>query len=193
MSLRNSDTSAENAVAGFLDRYFYPRYTRNVTRYTDYDTQMSGVDVRFDYDQLTNMLVDEKTVAHYVNKDIPTFAFEVNFLLRNGEVVEGWFFDEAKRTQYYLLSWIWASRERGFTTDDIKKLDILIIERRAIREMLADYGVTEEVALERARQLRENGEAGVHDRISGRPFYYYYTTHLVEHPINIVIRKEKLI
>ena len=88
MTLRKQDSHAENAVAQFLDQFFYQKYVRNQIRYSDLETQLKGVDVTFDFEEQIQLLVDEKAAAHFVNKNIPTFAFELDFIGIDGKLKE---------------------------------------------------------------------------------------------------------
>lgn len=193
MTLRKQDSQAEVAVSQFLDQFFYPKCVRNQKRYFDLETQLKGVDVTFDFGDQTRLLVDEKAAAHFVNKNIPTFAFEVDFIGRDGELKEGWLFDEEKKTQYYLLSWIQATRTKGFSCNDITQLEVLLIERQAIIELLKEYEVDRISAMEISRELRMNNQIGPANKSTTVPFYFYFTGHLSERPINIVIKKDALI
>ncbi len=192
-TLRKSDSAAEVEIGKYLDKNFYPHHVRNLVRYNDITHQMAGQDVKFDYKQITNMIVDEKAAAHYVNKDLPTFAFEINFLLQSGQLVDGWFYDNTKATQYYLLAWLWAKKDKGFSADEITKVDLVIIRRSAIIQMLESYNVDHERALRIATAIRENGTSGIHYRNDARPFYFFYSSQLAEQPVNIIIKKSKLI
>jgi hypothetical protein len=191
-TLRVSDNASEKAVSEFLDRHFYPKNVTNLIRFNDFETQMKGVDVQFDYKNFTNMLVDEKAAAHYVNKNLPTFAFEVNFLTSSGNLAEGWLFDTKKVTQFYLLSWISATKEKYFNVNDITQLDVLLIERSKIINMLASFGLTKDIATTKANNIRKNNITGGSEKNSINPFNFHYTDFLSEKPINIIIRKHKL-
>lgn len=193
-TLRSMDNASEAQVAKFLDKNFYPKHTSNFKRFYDIETQMSGVDVQFDHQDLSGILVDEKASTHYVNRNIPTFAFELDFKITTGDVVQGWFYDEHKRTEYYLLSWIRASRDRYFQAEDIIKLDTLLVSRVAIQDMLSDYGMTKDLANAHAQEIRSMNIRGVSQRdLRNRPYYFYYSDYLSEAPINLIVRKEKLI
>ncbi len=109
-------------------------------------------------------------------------------------MVQGWFYDEHKRTEYYLLSWIRALRDRYFQAEDIIKLDTLLVSRVAIQDMLSDYGMTKDLANAHAQEIRSMNIRGVSQRdLRNRPYYFYYSDHLSEAPINLIVRKEKLI
>lgn len=192
ITLRKSDSAAEVEIGKFLDARFYPSHVTKFVRYTNVETQMLGIDVTFDYAKIENMLVDEKAAAHYVNKNLPTFAFEVNFLTSSNQLVDGWFFDKNKTTQYYLLSWIWATKDKAFLVDDITKLEILIINRQSIINMLAKYGLTQAQVAEISKEIRRKGDFGAYHKTNDKPYYFFYSPQLSEKPINIIIRKDML-
>ena len=192
-SLRKSDSAAEIEIGKFLDCEFYPKHVTNMIRYNDLENQMLGIDVKFDYQNLESMLVDEKVAAHYVNKDIPTFAFEVNFLLQSGILVNGWLFDENKKTGYYLLGWIWAIKDNCFLANEITKIDIVIVNRNDVIRLLSDSGLTKESAFNISKEIRAGNVSGVHFKTQDKPYYFYYSTLLAEKPINIIIKKSALV
>ena len=80
MSHRKRDSHVEKQVSDFLDCYFCPKIVKNFSRYHDKTNQLNGIDV-FSIDNHKKLIVDEKAASHYINKDIPTFAFELSFLL----------------------------------------------------------------------------------------------------------------
>ena len=193
MTLRKQDSHAEGAVAQFLDQFFYQKYVRNQIRYSDLETQLKGVDVTFDFEEQIQLLVDEKAAAHFVNKNIPTFAFEHDFIGIDGKLKEGWLFDEKKETQYYLLCWIQAAKAKNYSCEDISQLEVLLIDRLKIVGLLKKFKLDKNRAEEISRELRMKNQFGPAYKNSNTPFYFYFTEHLTERPINIVIRKNVLI
>lgn len=193
MTLRIEDNESERAVAEFLDANFYPDMVQNMQRIKEAEMQIKGVDVIFDKGDIQRALVDEKAAAHFVNKDIPTFAFELDFIGRDGKLKTGWLTDENKLTQFYLLSWVWAKQDRNFASSDITKLEVILIDRRKILGLLEGYGVDVARLGRIAQHLRDKGLFGPHFKKKGRPFYFNMTEHLVEKPINVIIHKRKLI
>lgn len=193
MTLRKQDSKAEIAVSQFLDQFFYPKYVQNLKRNSDLETQLKGVDVTFDFEESTRLLVDEKAAAHFVNKNIPTFAFEIDFIGTDGKLKEGWLFDEGKRTQYYLLTWIQAVKDIGFSCDDISQLEVLLVERQAIINFLKKFHLDMKRAKDISLQLRLKNQFGPAHKNSASPFYFYFTGHLTERLINVVIRKKALV
>ncbi|MGB0917614.1 MAG: hypothetical protein ACPGU4_08490 [Flavobacteriales bacterium] len=193
MTLRIADNKSERAVAEFLDENFYPGAVENMHRVRDAEMQIKGVDVRFDLGDVKGLLVDEKAAVHFVNKNIPTFAFELDFIARDGKLKQGWLTDREKLTQYYLLSWVWAKKDRDFTSSDITKLEVILIERKKILKLLEEYNVDAGRLMRIAKHLREMGMFGAHFKKQGRPFYFNLTEHLTEQPSNVIIHKRSLI
>lgn len=193
MSLRQQDYQSENSVSTFLDRHFYPSHVSNFKRYTDQDYQFKGIDVSFDFESHVKMLVDEKAAAHYVNKNLPTFALELDYIGSDGELKPGWLFDSEKQTQYYLFSWIWANKERGFSVDDITKLEVALVKRNSILTFLTEHGMDSSKARDISSQVRQSGRSGRHDPLPFAPFKVYFTDFLSEKPINVIVRKSNLI
>lgn len=192
-TLRKSDHSTEEEVAKFLDKYYYPVYTSNARRITDLQTQLKGIDVVCDLrlPLMENLRIDEKTQGHYINKNLPTFAFEVNFKIQSNQLVQGWLYDQKKETDCYLLTWITAKKDRNIVLEDIISLYAIMIERAAILKILNGSGYDEGRIMKEVEQMRRGSDnkkilEGTND------FYLFYTTHLVERPINIVIRKHVL-
>lgn len=192
-TFRESDNATEKAVSDFLDEYFYPKITSDWKRYTDKATQMTGVDVSFSINQLTNILVDEKCLAHYINKNIPTAAFEIDFYSSSGDLIEGWLFDINKITQYYLIIWIKANRDKNITKNDITELDCLLLSRERLLKYLNSENINRDIIKEISKRIRATRLEGHHDKDNKKPYYYYLTLRLQERPLNIVIRKNKLI
>lgn len=193
MTLRTEDNKSERAVAKFLDANFYPEMVQNMQRINEVEMQIKGVDVSFDLGHIQEALVDEKAAAHFVNKDIPTFAFELDFIGMDGKLKTGWLTDDKKLTQYYLLSWVWAKKDTNFNSSDITKLEVVLIERSKILSLLERHHVDGARLGRIAQHLRKKGLFGPHFKKEGRPFYFNMTGHLVEKPINVIIHKRKLI
>ncbi len=189
-SLRRSDTNAERAVADFLDSNLYSKHVADFVRFDDYANQLKGKDASFSALGLNNILVDEKSQAHYVNRDLPTFAFEIDSIQSGDRLIEGWLFDESKDTEYYLLIWITASKDKFFSEGDIFALDCILINRKEIIRFLESQSLTKEKVYGISRGIRDEGIPG--HRNDFNSCYFYFTGHLNERPMNIVIRREKL-
>lgn len=193
MSLRKQDYQSEKAVADFLDAYFYPNQTTKFHRFESLNHQLKGIDVQFDFESYKQLIVDEKTAAHFVNKNIPTFAFEIDFIGSDNQLKTGWLVDSEKSTQAYLLSWIWAKKERNFEFNDIEYLEIILIQRAVIMDLLKKHGVDESRLNRVSKKMRQGNLYGPRYKHRSRPFYFNLTKHLAEKPCNVVIHKSKLI
>ncbi len=193
ISFREYDSNAEQEIARFLDKNLYSKeIIKDFKRFSDKEDQLKGKDVQFSIEDLKDIIVDEKAQIYYVNKNIPTFAFEVNFIRNSGDLTLGWFFDSNKETQYYLLIWITADKERDFTQDDITQLECFLVSREKIIIFLAVRGVDKDKAIKIAKEIRESGINGRHKEGIFDGFNFNFSGHLAEKPINIVIRKEEL-
>ena len=139
--------------------------------------------------------VDEKAQLYYINKNIPTFAFELQFL-KMGRVIEGWFLNDNLKTDYYLLIWPCASIDdvKRLKKEDFTKLDALMVSKEKLRDKLSSLGLDKETLTQRAYEIRKSRTYGkITTGIQG--IYYYASDPLkyVEAPINIVISKTRLI
>ena len=204
-SFRNIDSANEQMVARFLDNYFYlPPLFDSAIRVSDKQEQLQGKDVIVSSSQLglENACIDEKDTAHYVNKDIPTFAFELSFLLFDGTEVEGWLTDRAKETEYYLLLWPFAKLVEPVSKPpefkEITKLRYLLVKRTDVLSLLLNKGFDREALLQKAREMRsivkgydDNQRLKAIDK-EQYGFYFMYTYFLKERPVNVVIPRQTL-
>jgi hypothetical protein len=181
----------DKEVVSFLDKEVYPKIGAEIKRYSDIETQMKGVDINFSYGHLSNVAVDEKTLTHYINKDLPTFAFELSFI-NKGNVIEGWFTDIGKVTEYYMIIWLWAEKEWNIKCSDITHAQLYLVSRNKVREYLKENGFDTKSLREKALKIREADVEGPLEKGSHNGFYFYYSKQLVEMPINVVVTKAVL-
>lgn len=191
-SYRVRDSRVESEIAIFLDKHLYPADFTKAERVTDKSIQLQGIDVIADFDGHTRLLIDEKAATHYINKNIPTFAFELFFHDKLGILRPGWLFDDEKKSTHYLLMWLNASKDWNLRASDIKKIECFLIDRQKIKSLLASYGLVKS-KLERINDaIKKRNETGALWKSTKRPFYIYNTEHLVEKPINVIIYKNQL-
>ena len=87
------DLASEQDLYSYLDDV-YESLGLEMDRIEDKNLQLKGVDLI--YKGLRKAYyIDEKAQLHYINKDLPTFTFELDFMLYNVPKV-GWFLDEEK-------------------------------------------------------------------------------------------------
>ena len=194
-SRRGADMAAEAELASFLDEYLYTPllaegHFSSISRVHDKEQQLKGVDVVVSTGKTTGN-IDEKAQIYYVNKNLPTFAFELQFL-KYGEVIEGWFLNDGLCTDYYLLIWPQATTDSIYelTKDTFTRLDALMVSKKKLRSRLKELGLSKEVLMQKAAELRRNRVYG--KTATGHKGIYYYLSDsrkYVEAPINIVISK----
>lgn len=200
-SRRNDDMSAEAQLGVFLDTYLYNDFPHKesfsyIERVHNKAEQLAGVDVRFTSKDGTVYDVDEKAQLYYINKELPTFAFEIQFL-REGKETIGWLCNESLLTDLYLLIWPFATQDtpKGIRWDQFTKADCLLIQKNRILSLLEKEGLTIEKMLADASSFRKTGRIGK-VAIPGVKGIYYYASDPCKYreaPINIVITKDKLL
>jgi hypothetical protein len=199
-SRRNDDMSAEAQLACFLDTYLYNRFPQSdsfsrIERMHNKTDQLAGVDVRFTGKDGTVYDVDEKAQLYYLNKNLPTFAFEIQFL-REGRPTIGWLCNNSLKTDLYLLIWPFATQDtpRDIRWHQFAKADCLLIQKKRLLAMLEREGLTIERMQREAAQLRANGHTGKVTIDGVRGIYYFASDpqRYREAPINIVVAKDRL-
>lgn len=187
-----SDLKKEQQLFPLLDTY----YAKNLKHYTferisDYQKQLKGIDVVFTH--TTNgkiYLIDEKAQLDYINDDLPTFAFEIQYQ-NHGLLKEGWLFDKSKETHFYsLITAIYEDGPHVFTSCKItlvnrKKLIAFLVSRKITRDFLISQ--IEKYPKKHARLEL----AQLHPKKEG--YLYFSTKNKAEKPINLVLKLDFLI
>lgn len=199
VSRRAADMNAESELAEFLDENLYSQLLGegkflSIERMTEKEQQLQGIDVTAKT-QNAVFYIDEKAQLYYINKNIPTFAFELQFL-KGGRVIEGWFLNDELKTDHYLLIWPFASVTdvKELKKENFTKLDALMISKEKLRRELASLGLDKETLARKAYQLRSTRTYG--KIITGIQGVYYFASDpskYAEAPINIVVSKARLI
>lgn len=133
-TFRENDMKREQILSEYLDKKLYcQKIFENFRRTNTIEEQLSGSDVVFSIPSkgLNNLIVDEKAQLYYLDGGLPTFAFELNFINRRGERVEGWLTDENKKTEYYQLLFLTANNNFE-SIDEILKVEYILVERSKI-------------------------------------------------------------
>lgn len=201
MSRKFTDMNAEQEVSNFLEGYFYPWLSKDVDglstqRNIEKQLQIKGIDVILKY-KGKEYYVDEKAQLYYMNKNLPTFAFEVSFINKKNELSVGWLINDDLLTNYYFLIWLNASTDNIFKVKakDFTKLDCLMIRKRRVKEYLESKGWSSRRIFEKSIEIRNNTSRGKINIQGENEFYFYFSDsqYYSEQPINIVIRKNVLI
>lgn len=192
-----NDLGGEKEVTKFLERFFYTRGdVKDFYRFESKDEQFRGMDVRFSFGELKDIIVDEKAQLYYVNEYLPTFAFEVEYMLMN-QLKTGWLIDMNKDTEYYLLIWISADENKyeksgKLRCEDITSLDCILIKRVALLNHLFSGELSVPDVPSKCDQIRAGGIFGRQNDLIYETFNFNWSGNLPESPINIVVYKSTL-
>lgn len=183
-----SDLEKEQLLHRLLD-FHYQNHLKlyDFERVRDIEQQLQGVDVIFRRkSDGAEFLIDEKAQLDYVNDDLPTFAFELNYL--KGEALkEGWLFDDTKKTNFYALVTAIYSDEPGLYTSckitlvNRSKLIAFLKSRKLNRESFRDRNLTHgKITLDELKP-----------KIEG--YLYFSKKKKAEKPLNLVLKLDFLI
>lgn len=190
------DLQQEKYLAKYLDSV-YDHLGFHFRRVPDLDLQHQGVDIILNYGS-QSFNIDEKAQLHYINKDIPTFTFELSYL-KNGELKKGWLFDEKKATEYYFLItaiYLKDTQQNFSLVENIAKVKITSVNRKKLINLLETKNLSSIALLNYDYALRENQSFGnnyleeIDHKSEG---CIYFTRHLVEQPLNLKLNLKFLI
>ena len=203
ISNRKNDSIVEREIAKFLDEKLYSNKTlfKEFARTDDKEEQISGSDVVLSTSDgvLYRKVVDEKVAARYANMGLNTFSLELSFIGKNGNRRSGWFIDNTKKTEYYLLGWIVRAdipkaegcdryNTNAINKGNIKELDWALVSRQRIMDFLESKGWTLDKLALQDKKIRENGKVKTKEFIDDVSFRY--SDAYVEKPINILLKKD---
>lgn len=188
--LRKYDETAEGIVCKFLDDKFYNR-VELFDRKNDINNQVDGIDTTFEF-KGTSFLCDEKAAIRYVNKKLNTFAFELSFINKAGNRQEGWFLDNNKRTNSYLLCYINRAQYDSISSvEDILEAEVILVTRDKLIKFLDAKGWSKKLIKLKCDRIIHKEDRKFGDiYIDGVKFSY--SDHLYEQPVNILISRYNL-
>ncbi len=190
-SMFYEDKRKEELFGEWLDVHFYARLKekyKRIERINDANLQKRGVDVVVETYLGKVIYVDEKASLQYINKRIPTFAFEI---CNTTSGARGWLYNPDYLTDYYLLAWPNAEDESIPASDAYTATELMIIKRDKVLQLLTDNGLSEPRILQLVKEcLRRSDEGNRFEIAPGISLNFNLT--LAERPINVVIRKELL-
>lgn len=208
----NHDLKQEQILGRYLDKiYETTRMKGDLRRVTSLDLQSVGVDLIYSSASNNNGFtynIDEKAQLTYLNKSLPTFAFELSYML-NGKQKKGWLFDATKTTYYYFLVtniFLKNSLTKLSHEDEISGCVLTKVHRSNLQSTLSNSKITnpdsecflnefEGRALtelnceEISEKLRASEKGSTNSKSIKLNDYMkiFYTGWLAEKPINIVI------
>ncbi len=190
---RNRDMQVERELAAFMDHYLYSNGQFSKHERTDEKAdQLKGSDIILSIPSLglVDVVVDEKGMTQYMTKPLPTFSLELSFL-NYGNVVTGWFVDDTKSTEYYMFLWPKAKVDWNATENDFCEVEYMLVSKKSLRDFFEKEGLSKEQLNKKASEIRaRGGDGGPIDKDPNKDYYFYYTTKLVEKPINLIVRKK---
>ena len=156
---RRLDELQEKVVGKYLDNYFYSTWTTDIERNNDKETQIKGLDLTVTSTNNNVYTIDEKAAIKWTNKELNTFAFEVDALNKNGDLYNGWFMTSTKdaANDYWMLIWIDKANEVRFTNvDDIQQVTVSLVKKTDIYNWLHRKNITGIDLKNATADLREN-------------------------------------
>lgn len=195
---RSYDTRACDIVNEYLDNNLYPFFVE-FERIDTFKEQIHGIDCTFtDYKNFC-YTCDEKAAVKWSNKDLKTFALELKYINRAGNLHRGWFLDTTQENNSY--NFIYTDKVRDnegdfdyntFTPDNIKEVTCYIVRKNKIKEYFSSIGWNEEKLLEKAREIRRtNGNCEMCD-LNKDGLRFHFAKNLPEKCINVLISRNKL-
>lgn len=195
----HKDLKIEHEIAKYLDKHLYtePTFSKCI-RPDDLDSQHKGIDVILSSSKFNiyDAKVDEKCTSHYVNCDIPTFAFELLYY-KNGEKKVGWFLNKEKETEYYNLIWPFAypasrtGRFDDFQFSSISGIRYMIVKKSAIIDYLNKHEFNHDRIISELRCfIKSKEERSTYD--NRYHFYMRKSNQYAESPINLIIDRSEL-
>ncbi len=186
------DLSKEKLLTPLLDSY-YEKHLKNYTveRIFDLKRQLLGIDILLKDKRSSQVFyVDEKAQLDYINESLPTFAFEISYLKR-GKPRTGWFFDDAKKTQFYaLVTSIYSDEKDVFTA-----CNITLVNRKKLIAHLDSVGLSYSYFQQIARKNKgHHGKVTLEQLMSKTEGYLYFSTkNKAEQPLNLILKLDYLL
>ena len=201
---RNDEVRFEKEVGKFLDKYFYPKIDTSFKRVESLEEQYQGIDV-----YIGNCAIDEKVACHYVNSDLPTFAFEISYINRGEYLQDGWLLDDKLKTDVYLLMWVYTEKfpfvkqtwngnfyitektiiYESLTAEEISSIDCCILSKANLLNYLESINLTKDKLRDLSAYMRENKKK-IYEISSN--LRLQSSSNLVEYPVNLIISKNIL-
>lgn len=188
MSRFHDDLRKEETLGTFLSEQ-YRLANLKIQRIADKNLQMRGIDLILADEKGLQFKVDEKAQLHYLNKDLPTFALEINYL-KGDKLLDGWLFDPKKLTEIYAFVFSIHLADGLLElakADDIHSCEVVFVNRIRLLTELAELDLNLKTCRENSRALRQEGGGPKIAHPSG--FNFQVSNHLAERPVNLVVRR----
>lgn len=203
---RKPDHHAEEELGKYLDKYLYPKIVTvlkdnypntkfEFIRENSREKQLKGIDVTlkitYNNGETKEVLFDEKAQLYFMDKDINTFAFEIDSL-QKGFVSDGWLFDENKLTEFYVLLYpkicnkaLLEKYSKGnrknkaeilskIKENDYDNVGCIIINRKSIISFLEKDNFGEAIVKDRAKKIRNRDIEPEDEKYENNSRYIYH-------------------
>ena len=190
----NRDLQGEKVVGDYLDTYFYPTWTSTISRNNDKATQVRGVDITVTSFDNVEYVIDEKAAINYANKNLQTFALEVDRYISNGMLMNGWLLEKNKLNDWWLFVWLDETTGKLNGKEDIKAATVSLIKVRDVYEYFHSHNIYGSDIKNRATVLREEADyygSTMSNNLGG--FKMVVNTKNFERGCNILIPRSELI
>ena len=196
---REDDVRIEQVCGRFLDKHFYAKLVCKFERNAELSSQYLGVDVTV-WSQHGTFVIDEK-VKYYqsTNKPIACPSFELTRKDRAGNRGIGWYASEKQLTNTYLFITPFLAegdQPQQITDDNLSALQVLMVPKKAVQQLVKSCGLSDVDLLERAESLAQtddlNYQRKAYDRIATNKLWLTYSAGLREQPVNMVVPREVL-
>ena len=194
---RSTDELQEKVIGQYLDKYYYSTFTTSISRNNDRETQIHGLDLTITSTTNNVYTIDEKAAVKWANKNLNTFAFEVDSLNKNGELYDGWFMTNTSEAlnDYWLLVWVDSAKTSNFKTiEEVQQVTVSLLKKQDIYDWMHKNHINGKDLKNTAKNLRQNFNLD--------NYYTYTTIHglkvtiqpkVSEHAINILLPRTTLV
>ena len=189
-SRRNKDEKDEAIVAKYLDTYFYPEWTTTISRNSDKETQIAGLDLTVVDKKGKTITIDEKAATRWIGKHLHTFSHEISSINVNGDEYDGWLLDFNSASDYLLEVWLDDAKDTSLNAyTDITDITIALVEKKELWSYLKHKNID-------SRKLKEIGDYLRQINSAYTWYQGFKITHQVnqqEHAANILIPRDTII
>ena len=191
-----SDLGKEQKLGQLLDKIYAKKFGDSFQIHRIKDKQYAGIDLEIHdcrkRDNVPIYFVDEKAQLDYLNKALPTFAFELSYL-KLGQYRKGWLIDEKKEAAFYFLITNICTNEQG----EFTSCKITSVNRQKLLALLESKGLTNSTLEEYDKVFRaenKNGKTPIKE-LDTRKEGYIFCSHSnkAEKPINLILKLNYLV
>ena len=193
-----NDLSKERVLGNFLDKFYKEKYTtdgNSFLRISNLELQLDGIDLIINMEG-KDFLIDEKAQLDYLNRSLPTFAFEISYL-KNRKIKTGWLFHEKKKTDTYFLITNIQTFHLYDLSQGVNDCSITAINRKNLKKLLNNKGLDERRIFEYSTAIRKSKKHGKHPikELDSKKegFFYFSFENKKEQPINLVLYLKYLV